>query len=215
MVRGCGEGAAHASRRQDAAIRGAWRRPGRQERQAGGYGSGAVAIGGGVACRQDHERVKGKLLPVVVAVGSIGRWDFAGHIPPMPVLSGGFFDAGGSPLCDMNADAERGVVLMMTAMSCILSGSQLDAMPTTSRPLVVRIVDGSARFVHDGVDAAGCSGSASRGRRSASGKNGFQGARLRFDVLCLAFCRIFSSKGADRPDRWGGGSSLRRSRTRF
>ena len=53
--------------------RGAWRRPGRQERQAGGYGGGAVAIGGGAACRQDHERVKGKLLPVVVAVGSIAR----------------------------------------------------------------------------------------------------------------------------------------------
>lgn len=121
----------------------------------------------------------------------------------MPVLSGGFFDAGGGPSCDMNADAERGVVPMMTAMPCILSGSRLDAMPTTSRPLVVRIVDGSARFVHDGVDAAGCSGSASRGRRSASGKNGFQGARLRFDVLCLAFCRIFSSEGADRSDEWG------------
>lgn len=73
MVRGCGEGAAHASRRQDVAIRGAWRRPGRQERQAGGYGGGAVAIGDGAACRQDHERVKGKLLPVVVAVGSIAR----------------------------------------------------------------------------------------------------------------------------------------------
>lgn len=80
--------------------------------------------------------------------------------PPMPVLSGGFFDAGGGPSCDMNADAERGVVPMMTAMPCILSGSRLDAMPTTSRPLVVRIVGGSARFVHDEVDAAGCSGSA-------------------------------------------------------
>lgn len=124
--------------------------------------------------------------------------------PPMPVLSGGFFDAGGGPSCDMNADAERGVVPMMTAMLCILSGSRLDAMPTTSRPLVVRIVDGSARFVHDEVDAAGCSGSARRGRRSARGKNGFQGARLRFDVLCLAFCRIFSSEGADRPDEWSG-----------
>ena len=122
----------------------------------------------------------------------------------MPVLSGGFFDAGGGPSCDISADAERGVVPMMTAIPCILSGSRLDAMPTTSRPLVVRIVDGSARFVHDGVDAAGCSGSASRGRRSASGKNGFRGARLRFDVLCLAFCRIFSSEGADRPDEWSG-----------
>ena len=30
--------------------------------------------------------------------------------PPMPVLSGGFFDAGGGPLCDMDADVERGVV---------------------------------------------------------------------------------------------------------
>lgn len=63
----------------------------------------------------------------------------------MLVLSGGFFDAGGGPSCDMNADAERGVVPMMTAMPCILSGSWLDTMPTTSRPLVVRIVDGSAR----------------------------------------------------------------------
>ena len=122
----------------------------------------------------------------------------------MPVLSGGFFDAGGGPSCDMNADAERGVVPIMTAMPCILSGSRLDTMPTTSRPLVVRIVDGSARFVHDEVDAAGCSGSARRGRRSARGKNGFQGARLRFDVLCLAFCRIFSSERADRPDEWSG-----------
>lgn len=73
MGRGCGEGAAHDDRRQGAAIRGAWRRPGSQERQAGGYGGGAVAIGGGDACRQDHERVKGKLLPVVVAVGSVAR----------------------------------------------------------------------------------------------------------------------------------------------
>ena len=53
--------------------RGAWRWLGSQERQAGGYGGGAVAVGGGAACRQDHERVKGKPLPVVVAVGSIAR----------------------------------------------------------------------------------------------------------------------------------------------
>lgn len=122
----------------------------------------------------------------------------------MPVLSGGFFDAGGGPSCDMNADAERGVVPIMTAVSCALSGSRLDAMPTTSRPPVGRIVDSSARFLHDGADAVGCSGSARRGRHSARGKNGFQGARLRFDVLCLAFCRIFSSEGADRPDGWSG-----------
>lgn len=38
----------------------------------------------------------------------------------MPVLSGGFFDAGGGPLCDMDADAERGVVSMMTSTSCAL-----------------------------------------------------------------------------------------------
>lgn len=73
MVRGREEGATHDSRRQGVAIHGAWRRPGCQERQAGGYGGGAVDIGGGAACRQDHERVKGKLLPVVVAVGSIAR----------------------------------------------------------------------------------------------------------------------------------------------
>lgn len=91
----------------------------------------------------------------------------------MPVLSGEFFDAGGGPSCDISADVERGVVPMMTAMPCILSGSRLDAMPTTSRPPVGRIADGSARFVHDGANAAGCSGSARRGRHSARGKNGF------------------------------------------
>lgn len=93
--------------------------------------------------------------------------------PPMPVLSGGFFDAGGGPSCDISADVEGGVVPMMTAMPCILSGSRLDALPTTSRPPVGRIADGSARFVHDGANAAGCSGSARRGRHSARGKNGF------------------------------------------
>ena len=46
---------------------------GSQEWQAGVYDGGVVAIGGGAACRQDHERVKGKPLPVVVAVGSIAR----------------------------------------------------------------------------------------------------------------------------------------------
>lgn len=55
------------------AIRGAWRRPGSQERQAGGYGVEFWPLVAGAACRQDHERVKGKLLPVVVAVGSIAR----------------------------------------------------------------------------------------------------------------------------------------------
>lgn len=122
-----------------------------------------------------------------------------GLSPPMPVLSGGFFDAGGGPSCDMNADAERGVVPMMTAIPCILSGSQLDAMPTTSRPLVVRIVDGSARFVHDEVDAAGCSGSARRGRRSARGKNGFQGARL-----CFVSLFVVSFQARERIGRTNG-----------
>ena len=73
MVRGCGEGAAHDSGRHGVAIRGAWRRPGSQERQAGGYGVEFWPLVAGAACRQDHERVKGKLLPVVVAVGSIAR----------------------------------------------------------------------------------------------------------------------------------------------
>ena len=36
---------------------------------AGGYDGRGVAVGGGAACRQDCERVKGKLLPVVVAAG--------------------------------------------------------------------------------------------------------------------------------------------------
>lgn len=72
-VRGCGEGAAHDSGRHGVAIRGAWRRPGSQERQAGGYGVEFWPLVAGAACRQDHERVKGKLLPVVVAVGSIAR----------------------------------------------------------------------------------------------------------------------------------------------
>ena len=66
--------------------------------------------------------------------------------PPMPVLSGGFFDAGGGPSCDMNADAERGVVPMMTGISCILSSSRPDAMPTTSRPPAVRITNGRTWF---------------------------------------------------------------------
>ena len=60
MVRGCGEGAAHDSGRHSAAIRGAWRRLGSQEWQAGVYDGGVVAIGGGAACRQGYERVKGQ-----------------------------------------------------------------------------------------------------------------------------------------------------------
>ena len=45
----------------------------RQARQAGGYGVELWPLVAGAACRQDQERVKGKLLPVVVAVGSIAR----------------------------------------------------------------------------------------------------------------------------------------------
>lgn len=172
-VRGCGEGAAHDSGRHGVAIRGAWRRPGSQERQAGGYGVEFWPLVAGAACRQDHERVSGESLPFVVAGCSRWRQDSAGHIPPMSVCPGEVFDAGGGPSCDMNADAERGVVPMMTGISCILSSSRPDAMPTTSRPPVGRIADGSARFVHDGADAAGCFGSARRGRHSARGKNGF------------------------------------------
>ena len=69
MVRGCGEGAAHDSGRHGAVICGAWRRLGSQEWQAGAYDGGVVAIGGAAACRQGCERIKGKLLPVVVAAG--------------------------------------------------------------------------------------------------------------------------------------------------
>lgn len=57
-----------------------------------------------------------------------------GISPPMSVCPGEVFDAGGGPSCDMNADAERGVVPVMTGISCILSSSRPDAMPTTSRP---------------------------------------------------------------------------------
>ena len=60
MVRGCGEGAAHDSGRHSAAIRGAWRRLGSQEWQAGAYDGGVVALGGAAACRQGCERVKGQ-----------------------------------------------------------------------------------------------------------------------------------------------------------
>lgn len=94
MVRGCGEGAAHDSGRHGVAIRGAWRRPGSQERQAGGYGGGAVAIGGGAACRQDHERVSGESLPFVVAGCSRWRRDSAGHIPPCWSVLGKFSTPG-------------------------------------------------------------------------------------------------------------------------
>lgn len=211
VVRGRGEGAAHDSRRQDAAMRGAWRRPGRHGRRAAmasSYGHWWRVL---LVVRIGNESAASRCPSWRQVVPGGGR--ILPGIPSMSVCPGEVFDAGGGPSCDMDADAERGVVPMMTAMPCILSGSQLDAMLTTSRPLVVKIVDGSARFVHDGVDAAGCSSSARRGRRSAKGKNGFQGARLRFDVLCLAFWRIFSSEGEDSPDAWSGVSPLRRSRT--
>lgn len=145
-VRGCGEGAAHDSGRHGVAIRGAWRRPGSQERQAGGYGVEFWPLVAGAACRQDHERVSGESLPFVVAGCSRWRQDSAGHIPPMSVCPGEVFDAGGGPSCDMNADAERGVVPMMTGISCILSSSRPDAMPTTSRPPAVRITNGRTWF---------------------------------------------------------------------
>ena len=64
----------------------------------------------------------------------------------MSVCPGEVFDAGGGPSCDMNADAERGVVPMMTGISCILSSSRPDAMPTTSRPPAVRITNGRTWF---------------------------------------------------------------------
>lgn len=71
---------------------------------------------------------------------------FCRAYPPMSVCPGEVFDAGGGPSCDMNADAERGVVPMMTGISCILSSSRPDAMPTTSRPPTVRITNGRTWF---------------------------------------------------------------------
>lgn len=69
-----------------------------------------------------------------------------GISPPMSVCPGEVFDAGGGPSCDMNADAERGVVPKMTGISCILSSSRPDAMPTTSRPPAVRNTNGRTWF---------------------------------------------------------------------
>lgn len=146
MVRGCGEGAAHDSGRHGVAIRGAWRRPGSQERQAGGYGGGVMAIGGGCCLSSGSGTSQWRVVALhggrlfQVAAG------FCRAYPPMSVCPGEVFDAGGGPSCDMNADAERGVVPKMTGISCILSSSRPDAMPTTSRPPTVRITNGRTWF---------------------------------------------------------------------
>lgn len=94
MVRGCGEGAAHDSGRHGVAIRGAWRRPGSQERQAGGYGVELCPLVAGAACRQDRERVSGESLPFMVAGCFRWRQDSAGHIPPCRSVLGKFSTPG-------------------------------------------------------------------------------------------------------------------------
>lgn len=95
----------------------------------------------GAACRQDQERVSGESLPFMVAGCSRWRQDSAGHIPPMSVCPGEVFDAGGGPSCDMNADAERGVVPMMTGISCILSGRTWFSMMERMRRTVLAVPD--------------------------------------------------------------------------
>lgn len=61
--------------------------------------------------------------------------------PPMSVCPGEVFDAGGGPSCDMNADAERGVVPMMTGISCILSGRTWFSMMERMRRTVLAVPD--------------------------------------------------------------------------
>lgn len=96
MVRGRGEGAAHDSRRQDAAIRGAWRRPGSQERQAGGYGGGSWPLVAVLLVVRIMNESRASCCPSWRAVGSIGRQDFP-DVSPLCRFSLGIFRRRGRP----------------------------------------------------------------------------------------------------------------------